>query len=181
MSKIKGVDNPTKNQLQALKEAKAHWLPIAKKSKNYDADNFYVQVWVDGDGKLLDAVWIACGDSEGYDIILAENPTRDKKMLRTLNLKDFPKDDTKHPRQCECCGKGMTEGFLIWDDTRACSQDCFNQILYDADVYCYTEWYLEDEVNPHEGDATYDSNGNEYYIAKYLPKARSGEAPKEVL
>ena len=38
MSKIKGVDNPTKNQLQALKEAKAHWLPIAKKSKNYDAD-----------------------------------------------------------------------------------------------------------------------------------------------
>ena len=84
MSKIKGVDNPTKNQLQALKEAKAHWLPIAKKSKNYDADNFHVQVWVDGDDGvcLMCSGWHWCNAMEYY---ITQNPWLEGEEINTYS------------------------------------------------------------------------------------------------
>ena len=166
MNKIYGVKTPTKKQLKLLEEQRKNWIEIAKKNdSSYDkTEPFYIQIWVDGDDTLEDSCRLGGCATGDY---IKTNPRKNPDNFKTLDIKDFPTVDNKHPRQCDCCGKGMSEGFLIWEDTYACNQNCFMQILYDSEEYMYTEWYHED-IDISSGECVYDTPGNSYYGTEYL-------------
>ena len=64
------------------------------------------------------------------------------------------------------CGKGMTEGYLLYDSIPLCSTSCLTEYLYEIDDTCYfTEWEDSDYI-----DVMYDNEGNSWSVNKIKEK-----------
>ena len=99
--------------------------------------------------------------------ILREEEEYPFKTLKNLDLKNFPKNETVFPHQCEHCGVGMGEGYYTGDGY-ACSQHCMLSILYSQDAYYWTTWQDVAQENIKDGEPVYDSTGNAYYVTEHL-------------
>ena len=69
-----------------------------------------------------------------------------------------------HPRKCENCGKGMSVGYVLHDETTLCSTDCLTEHLYIKELAYYTEWEDEDE------DVMYNDNGKAFIVSEIKEK-----------
>ena len=97
-------------------------------------------------------------------------------FFRNLNIAHFPVDEHKFEKQCDCCGKGMCEGYKLYlrDEYYACSDKCFNDILYYSGHYMFTT-FDEGDLDVSKGDCFYDSEGNAYWSKEHLQDKESKE------
>ena len=65
-----------------------------------------------------------------------------------------------HARKCENCGKGMSVGYVLHDETTLCSTDCLTEHLYIKELAYYTEWEDEDE------DVMYNDDGKAFNVSE---------------
>ena len=96
--------------------------------------------------------------------------------FRNLDIANFPVDEDRFEKRCDCCGIGMYEGYKLYlrDEYYACNDKCFNDILYYSGHYLYTT-FDDDDLDVSQGECYYDSQGNAYWDKKHLQDKESEE------
>jgi len=97
-------------------------------------------------------------------------------FFKNLNIDNFPVDENRFEQRCNCCNKGMFDGYKLYlrDEYYACSKKCFIDILYYSGHYMFTT-FDEGDIDVSNGDCFYDSDGNAYWSKEYLEHKESKE------